>query len=152
MGLQKREAGMKSETRTFVALSGLLVIATISFVAILSMLAGLSWLQFILVAIASSFLIWTGFFTLYEFRRITRTPRETEEIESSLKTELRIVIVEPPTGEAYPHHEQHAGSPGQDQGQITSRLPDSTPLLDEILRRWRHPVSGERPTLSNKVK
>ncbi|HUA20783.1 MAG TPA: hypothetical protein VMU80_11690 [Bryobacteraceae bacterium] len=128
---------MTNESRTFVALSGLLIVAVISFVGVLSMLAGLAWPQFILAAIGACFLIWTIFFTLYEFRRITRTPRETEEIDQSPRTELRIVIVEPPTGEPYPHHEHHAESPGQDQGQLTSRLPGSTPLVDVLLRGRR---------------
>jgi hypothetical protein len=101
------------------------------------MLAGLSWLQFILVALGASFLLWTIFFTLYEFRRMTQTARETEEVDQARRTELRIVFVEPPTGEPYPHHEHHAESPGQDQGQLTSRLSGSTPLLDKLLERHR---------------
>jgi hypothetical protein len=34
--------------------------------------------------------------------------------------------------EPYPHHETHPESPGQDQGQLTSHLPGSTPLFAEL--------------------
>jgi hypothetical protein len=125
---------MKGETRTFAALSGFLIVAIITSVGLLSMLAGLSFLQFVLAAAGASVLIWTIFFTLFEFRRITR-PSRGVEVEESPGAEIRIVIVEPPTGEPYPHHEQYVESPGQDQGQLTSRLPDSIPLFD--LLRWR---------------
>ena len=32
--------------------------------------------------------------------------------------------------EPYPHHETHPESPGEDQGQLTSHLPGSTPFLE----------------------
>jgi hypothetical protein len=34
--------------------------------------------------------------------------------------------------EPYPHHETHPGSPGQDQGQLTSHLPGSTPFFEDV--------------------
>jgi hypothetical protein len=46
----------------------------------------------------------------------------------------RRVVVEPPTGHPYPHHELLPGSQGLDQGQLTSRCPDTTP---ELFRLWR---------------
>lgn len=39
--------------------------------------------------------------------------------------------------EACPHHEYYPESPGQDQGQLTSRWPSSTPSLREFLRAYR---------------
>jgi len=36
-----------------------------------------------------------------------------------------------PTSEPYPHHENYPESAGQDQGQLTSHLPGSTPLVAE---------------------
>jgi hypothetical protein len=34
--------------------------------------------------------------------------------------------------EPYPHHETHPGSPGEDQGQLTSHLPGSTPFFEGV--------------------
>jgi hypothetical protein len=51
------------------------------------------------------------------------------------------VIVEGPTGEATPHHEAHAGSPGLDQGQLTSNLPDHTPNIGNLMRFGRRKSS-----------
>jgi hypothetical protein len=34
--------------------------------------------------------------------------------------------------EPYPHHETHPGSPGEDQGQLTSHLPGSTPFFEDV--------------------
>jgi len=54
----------------------------------------------------------------------------------------RTVAVKPPTGEPYPHHEYFVESAGFDQGQLTSRIPGSTPFLDSFVERWR----AKKPT------
>lgn len=72
-------------------------------------------------------------FTFVEVRRLagiskSNAQRELEENEAD-RDACHIVIVGDPTGEPYPHHEDHEGSAGLDQGQLTSRLPDWTPLV-----------------------
>ena len=36
------------------------------------------------------------------------------------------------SNEPYPHHETHPESPGEDQGQLTSHLPGSTPFFEDV--------------------
>jgi hypothetical protein len=49
----------------------------------------------------------------------------------------RRVDVNPPTGEAYPHHEYFKESGGFDQGQLTARISDETPFLEAFFERRR---------------
>jgi hypothetical protein len=45
-------------------------------------------------------------------------------------------ITEPPVGfEPYFHHEDHAESPGYDDGQLLSRLPETTPFFEHLDRK-----------------
>ena len=49
-------------------------------------------------------------------------------------------IVQPPipeSTEAVPHHEYYPESPGQDQGQLTSHWPSSTPFLASLIRAFQ---------------
>ena len=97
----------------------------------ISMFLGLARWQSAIVVGSGSILIWAGTFTVLEVQRIERAAsgRGPEEL---VRQEKRIVVVEPPTGEPYPHHEDYACSPGKDQGQLTSSSPETTPLID----RW----------------
>jgi hypothetical protein len=61
------------------------------------------------------------FFSFFEVRRIA-AGRSTSIFWDGSDDRIdpdapRVVIVEPPTGEATPHHEDHLGSEGLDQGQ-----------------------------------
>ena len=80
---------------------------------------------------------WAILFSVLEVRRLGQTAKERadEALEDANPYSSRIVVVEPPTGERYPHHEDHAESPGLDQGQRTSQLPDSMPFIDRFLSR-----------------
>ena len=75
--------------------------------------------------------LWAIIFSILEVCRIAGGSRSIrgEPSEEGIDPDApRTVIVEPPTGEATPHHEDHLGSEGLDQGQLTSRLPDTLPL------------------------
>jgi hypothetical protein len=97
-----------------------------------SLIAGLSLLQTSLWLTGSLTVVWTGLFSFFEVRRIA-AGRSTSIFWDSSDDRIdpdgpRVVIVEPPTGEATPHHEDHLGSEGLDQGQLTSRIPDTFPI------------------------
>lgn len=47
----------------------------------------------------------------------------------------RTVVVGPPTGAPYPHHEDYPESAGLEEGQLCSRLTDPTPLIEDFLNR-----------------
>lgn len=103
-----------------------------------SWIAGLAWWQTVLVLIGGLAGAWATVFSFLEVRRIAKTPKY--RAEEALKEEAdpyasRTVVVAPPTGEPYPHHEDYAESAGLDQGQLTSHLPDSTPFIDTFLSR-----------------
>jgi hypothetical protein len=105
-----------------------------------SFIAGLAWWQTMLVLIGGLSGAWATVFSFLEIRRLAQTPKDAAD--EALKEEAdpytsRAVFVEPPTGDPYPHHEDYAESAGLDQGQLTSQLPDSSPLLDTFLSRRR---------------
>ena len=57
--------------------------------------------------------------------------RQYEALEAGLSRIETEQLLEQSTSrdEPYPHHETHPESPGEDQGQLTSHLPGSTPFL-----------------------
>jgi hypothetical protein len=63
-----------------------------------------------------------------------RLARECEAFEVDLVRIEREKLLEQSTtrDEPCPHHENHPGSPGQDQGQLTSRLPGTTPFFEGV--------------------
>ncbi len=81
--------------------------------------------------IGSLIVVWAALFSFFEVRRIAadRSPSSClGDSDHGIDPDApRVVIVEPPTGEAIPHHEDHLGSRGLDQGQLTSRIPDTFP-------------------------
>ena|SRR5579871_1332363 len=105
-------------------------------VAIVSMVVSFAWWQSLLLATGISLVVWGITFTVLEVRRIagiSTAHRTVDEIEA-YRNQYRVGVVQPPTGDAVPHHEDYPESPGMDQGQLTSRLQGSTPLVDRLLR------------------
>lgn len=81
-----------------------------------------------------------GWATVFSFLELSGLVRSAQSGDEALREKPdpyapRTVLVAPPTGEPYPHHEDHAESAGFDQGQLTSRLTETTPLIDAILTR-----------------
>ncbi len=97
--------------------------------------AGWKWPQALVLLIGSLVLVWAILFSFMELRRVaTGSPAITGPREEFDPDAPRRVTVRPPTGNPEPHHEHYPESPGQDQGQLTSRL-EGTPSLREMLRR-----------------
>jgi len=112
------------------------------YLGIFSLFLGLTKWQSALVLGGGAILIWSILFTFLEVQRIERASRGLpEEFVPKVK---RIIVVGSPTGEPYPHHEDHPRSPGMDQGQLTSRWAGNTPLIDWLLLWWhaRHIRAG----------
>ena len=62
-------------------------------------------------------------------RRLARQYEAFEADLARIKTE-KLLEQSTDRDEPYPHHETHPESPGEDQGQLTSHLPGSTPFLE----------------------
>jgi len=63
-----------------------------------------------------------------------RLARQYDAFQADLVRIEREKLLEQSTNsdEPYPHHETHPESPGQDQGQLTSHLPGSTPFFEDV--------------------
>jgi len=102
------------------------------------LMAGWSRSQTFFMLIGCLIVAWAVVFSFLEVNRLaTHSTKITGPDEVIDPDAPRRIVVEPPTGEATPHHEFHVGSPGLDQGQLTSQLPDATPLIDRLLGRGR---------------
>jgi hypothetical protein len=113
---------------------GVVTALVVTVVVLYSLVAEWSWFQSLLLALGTLVVAWTIVFSFLEVRRIaTRSKSIIGPADIVDPDAPREVIVEPPTAEATPHHEFHAGSEGQDQGQLTSRL-SGTPTPRELLR------------------
>ncbi|HUJ51237.1 MAG TPA: hypothetical protein VLW25_13595 [Bryobacteraceae bacterium] len=106
---------------------------------IYSAIAGLTMWQTILAVIGAVVVGWAILFSVLEVRRLARTPAEAAQAleEASNPYTSRTVVVEPPTADPYPHHEDYTQSSGFDQGQLTSRIADTTPFIGRLLGRRR---------------
>lgn len=119
----------------YVAISAVVVAGAMTF----SGIAGLTRGQTALLLIGTLIGAWATVFSLLEVRRIARAAsHRTDLAEGANPYTSRTLIVNPPTGEPYPHHEYFTESQGFDQGQLTSRLPDATPLIESFLGRRRN--------------
>lgn len=106
---------------------GVITAIVITCITLYSLTAGLSWFEATFLLIGSLVVIWAVIFTFFEVARIASRSKSISGREEIDPDAPRTVIIEPPTGHPYPHHEQIAGSAGFDQGQLTSRLPDLFP-------------------------
>lgn len=118
-------------------------------IVLYSLVAGLSLLQASLFLVGSLIVVWVSLFSFFEVRRIAAGRSTSNWLDGSddrIDPDApRVVIVGPPTGEATPHHEDHLGSEGLDQGQLTSRIPDTFPIA-VTPRRARGPKKAEGKT------
>jgi hypothetical protein len=104
---------------------------TVTCLVLYSLAAGLSVLQASFFLLGSLIVVWAGLFSFFEIRRIAAGRSQSICLDAPNDRDPdapRVVIVEPPTGEATPHHEHHSGSEGLDQGQLTARIPDTFPM------------------------
>ena len=102
-------------------------------------ITGLAWWQSLLLVIGAVIVGWAALFSVLEMRRVSQTPEEAARAREAAVNPYtaRTLIVDPPTADPYPHHEEYTQSAGFDQGQLTSRIADTTPLIEKFLRRKR---------------
>ena len=105
-----------------------------------SWIASLNRWQTVLLVIGCLIGAWATVFSFLEVRRIAKSGKSAAE---SVQEEVdlypsRTVVVAPPTGDPYPHHEDYSESAGLDQGQLTSQLTGSTPFTEGLLSRRRN--------------
>ncbi len=122
---------------------GIISAAAITCILLYSLIAGLSFFQGSMLLGGSLIVLWAIIFSFFEVRRISSGERSIGQGPSVDPDATRRILVEPPTGHPYPHHEQHAESAGFDQGQLTARLPDA-PSLRTLFRRERDAEKAER--------
>ena len=128
---------------------GTAIAVAITCIVLYSLTAGLSLWQTSLWLVGSLIVIWAGLFSFFEVRRIA-VGRSTSIFWDGSEDRIdpdapRVVIVEPPTDEATPHHEDHFGSEGLDQGQLTSRIPDTFPIAVTPTRAREQNKAAPRP-------
>jgi len=111
--------------------------AALATVMTYSGLAGLSWWKSVLMLIGTVIVGWAILFSVLEVRRLGKSEKDVAaEREADVNPYTsREVVVKGPTNDPYPHHEDYVESQGFDQGQLTSRIPDTTPLVDKFLKR-----------------
>lgn len=115
----------------YVVVSALVITAMVLY----TLIAGWAWMQAFWLTLGLLVVVWAIVFSILEVRRIAARSKSILGPADIVDPDApREVIVEPPTGEATPHHEWHAGSEGLDQGQLTSRL-TGTPTPGELLHR-----------------
>ena len=116
----------------YVVVAAVIVAAVMTFTSV----AGLGWPHRALMLIGCTIVGCAVLFSALEFRRLSQSEQQrSEDRVDAARTAYPsgTAAVEPPTGEACPHHEDHMESPGFDQGQLTSQLPEDTPLIPELL-------------------
>jgi hypothetical protein len=118
--------------------------AMLSLIAGFGMMAGMRAWEVLLWSVGACLVVGLIIFTFFEVRRLAGISLSTEQLarEEAEADRMNIVVVEGPTSDACPHHEDYIESAGFDQGQLTSRTPEGTPFIEDFLRRWR---SAEHP-------
>jgi hypothetical protein len=120
---------------TFVVASAI----AITCITLYCLMAGFTRSEALFLLIGSLIVIWAMIFSFFEVRRIASRSKTISECDETDPDGSRVVIVQPPTGHPYPHHEEHVESAGLDQGQLTSRLPEMPPF--EIRKFWKKRAS-----------
>lgn len=129
-------ANRKTSRIAFIYVIATAVVGTC--ILLYSLMAELSGVQTLVLLLGVLVVIWAILFSFFEVGRIAAGRRKiTGPDDVGDPDGARRIIVEPPTGHPYPHHEEHEGSAGSDQGQYTTRLHDELPSLRELLRRKR---------------
>ena len=121
------------------------IVAAATGALILALMGGMDWPRSLIVICGISLLTGGIVFTLLEMYKQVRPPAEAEpkRTESRPVQTFEPLVMWPVLMDPYPHHEDHPESPGQDQGQMTSHLPGSTLVLEELAaayQKWRRRV------------
>jgi hypothetical protein len=105
-------------------------------IILFSMMVELSRWQSLVLLLGVLVVVWAIIFSFLEVGRIASGAKRIRGPDEAVDPDApRHLIVEPPTGHPYPHHEDHEGSAGFDQGQYTSRLRDELPSIRSLWHR-----------------
>lgn len=117
----------------------LAMVATGTTALILSLLGGLQWQGSIMVMASVAVLIGGIVYSLLEMYRLGYPVRHSETARTRQYWNRRILERNTVSrqqsaeiDEACFHHENHPESSGEDQGQLLSHLPGSTPFLERL--------------------
>lgn len=124
---------------TFAVVSAIVITC----ITLYSLAAGLTKFEAIVLLLGSLVVIWAVIFSFFEVGRLASRSKSISGIEEVDPDASRTIIIEPPTGHPYPHHEHIAGSGGFDQGQLTSRLPDLPSMRFRLF--WRRQNKKDLP-------
>ena len=131
----------KRKTSRMIFTYGVITALALTGIILFVLIAGWSFRQAIWLTVGVLVVVWTIIFSFMETHRIAAHSKSITGPKDLVDPDApRELIVEPPTGEPEEHHEFHKGSPGLDQGQLTSRLPDQLPLP----RKLRESDSGTK--------
>ena len=124
----------------WVFLYALFSVAAIAGATTYSWIHGLRGWETVLLWIGCLLGAWATLFSFLEMRRLGQSPKE--QADEVLGPEAdpyipRNVEVRPETGDAQVHHDFYPEIAGLDQGQLTSQLSGTTPLVDSFLERRR---------------
>jgi len=130
-------------------LLGMIAAATLAL--LVGLTEGLSWPDCLILVMGAAVITGGVIFTFLEVCRlalpagaqVTQQEPPSANRLSALANLRRAMLPVAEGTEACPHHEYYPESPGQDQGQLTSRWPSSTPNLCEFLGHIRS-VKGRR--------
>jgi hypothetical protein len=133
--------------------SMLVMVAGATVALVFGLIAGLSSQECVAIMIVAGLLTGGLAFSLLELRRRAHRNPEWElkriaelkafEIDlAARRATAEQAMTELAGPEPYRHHEDHAESPGYDQGQLTSMQAGTTPFLERLDRE--HPVAGRR--------
>ena len=118
---------------------GILTAMALTGIILYVLIADFSWEQSLLLTIGCLIVLWAIIFSFFEIGRLSRGAKRIRGHESGVDPDApRTVVVDPPTGHPYPHHEMIPGSSGFDQGQLTSYGRDQTPTLRDWVHWGRH--------------
>ncbi len=118
------------------------MIAAATVALLVGLTEGLSWPDCLILVMGAAVITGGVIYTFLEVRRLglpagaqvmQQEPPSTDRL-SALANLRRAMLPVAESTEACPHHEYYPESPGEDQGQLTSHWPGSTPSLRELLR------------------
>lgn len=123
----------KRKASRVVFIYGVVSALALTAIVLFVLIAGWSWRQSVWLAVGVLVIVWAILFSFLETHRIANGARSITGPKDAIDPDTpRQLIVEPPTGEPQVHHEFHRGSPGLDQGQLTSQLPEHLPLVGKL--------------------
>lgn len=138
--VSRSKSGSGQEKFTF--FYGAFAAIGVALAVIYSVFAGFSLRNCLWLAIGGAVIGFSLAFSVSELYKAGKAKKAAPTKEEADVYGARPVSIAPPTGDPYPHHEAYTESQGFDQGQLTARIPGSTPFVDALESRKRKPQSA----------